>query len=44
MEFNESKNHFDISKQSLEHGKHVYSEKPLGMNFEEAEYLVELAK
>ena len=37
------KNHFNISKMALEHGKHVYSEKPLGMNYEEAHKLVSLA-
>ena len=38
------RSHFDISKRSLEAGKHVYSEKPLAMRFEDAQALVELAK
>ena len=37
-------NHFEISKASLEAGKHVYSEKPLAMTLSEAEYLVVLAE
>lgn len=36
--------HFTISKACLEAGKHVYSEKPLAMDFEEAQQLVDLAK
>jgi predicted dehydrogenase len=36
--------HYDISKQSLEAGKHVYSEKPLAANFLQAKELVDLAK
>ena len=35
--------HFEVSKASLEAGKHVYSEKPLTMAFSEAQALVELA-
>lgn len=36
--------HFDVSKASLEAGKHVYSEKPLAMNMSHAEELVLLAE
>lgn len=35
--------HFTVSKACLEAGKHVYSEKPLSINFSEAQALVELA-
>ena len=36
--------HYEISKAALLAGKHVYSEKPLSMNFCEARELVELAE
>lgn len=36
--------HFEVSKQALLHGKHVYSEKPLGVDMEEGRALVELAQ
>ncbi len=36
--------HFDVSIQSLKHGKHVYSEKPLALTFEQACLLLETAK
>ncbi len=36
--------HFNVSKEALLHGKHVYSEKPLGATFEEGKELVELAE
>lgn len=36
--------HFEISRQALNVGKHVYSEKPLAMDFDEAETLVRLAR
>lgn len=36
--------HFDISKACLDAGKHVYSEKPLAMNFEDAKALFDLAE
>ncbi|MGK7911986.1 MAG: Gfo/Idh/MocA family protein [Synechococcus sp.] len=35
--------HYEVSKASLEAGKHVYSEKPLAMQMEQATELVELA-
>ena len=35
--------HYQVTKACLEAGKHVYSEKPLAMRFEEAQELVELA-
>jgi len=38
------RSHFDVSKAILEAGKHVYSEKPVTMVFEEAEALVRLAE
>lgn len=38
------KSHFAVSKACLEAGKHVYSEKPLAMDFAEAQQLVDLAK
>ena len=37
------RSHYEISKAALEAGKHVYSEKPLGMNMDEARELVALA-
>jgi predicted dehydrogenase len=37
------RSHYAVSKTFLEHGKHVYSEKPLAMTFDEAEELVTLA-
>jgi len=38
------RSHFEVSKACLEAGKHVYSEKPLAMEFSQAKALVELAK
>lgn len=35
--------HFEVSKACLEAEKHVYSEKPMTMEFSEAQHLVELA-
>jgi predicted dehydrogenase len=35
--------HYEVSKAALEAGKHVYSEKPLGMDMVEAQALVDLA-
>src|SRR4028119_705640 len=37
------RSHFEVSKACLEAGKHVYSEKPLAMSFEDAQELVDLA-
>ena len=36
--------HFDVSRQVLEAGKHVYSEKPYVLSLEEADTLAELAE
>ena len=36
--------HYEVTKQALLHGKHVYCEKPLGVDMEEADELVALAK
>jgi predicted dehydrogenase len=36
--------HFDVTKQALEAGRHVYSEKPLALTASEARELVALAK
>jgi len=36
--------HYDVTKAALEHGKHVYAEKPLAVDMAEAEELFELAK
>jgi len=38
------RSHFDVSKAALLAGKHVYSEKPLAMNMDQARELVELAE
>ncbi len=37
-------NHFEISHAALSAGKHVYSEKPLAMDFDEAKALVNFAR
>lgn len=37
------RSHAEVTRQSLEAGKHVYSEKPLGMTLEEARSLASLA-
>lgn len=36
--------HYEVTKQALLHGKHVYSEKPLGVDMDEANELVALAE
>ncbi len=36
--------HYEVTKQALLHGKHVFSEKPLAVDMDEANELVELAK
>ena len=36
--------HFEVTKQALLHGKHVYSEKPLGVDMDEADELAALAQ
>jgi|SRR5690606_24428847 len=38
------RSHYDVSRKVLEAGRHVYSEKPLAMKFEEAQELVRLAE
>ena len=36
--------HFDVTRASLEAGKHVYSEKPLGLELAQAQHVTELAE
>ena len=36
--------HYGVTKEALLHGKHVYSEKPLAVDMEEADELVSLAE
>lgn len=38
------RSHYEVNKTCLEHGKHVYSEKPLAMEYQQALELVELAE
>jgi predicted dehydrogenase len=38
------RSHFEVSRRALDAGKHVYSEKPLAMDLDDAVGLVELAK
>lgn len=38
------RSHFEVTRNCLKAGKHVYSEKPLAMNFNEARELADLAK
>ena len=38
------KAHYQVAKQALLHGKHIYSEKPLAINFEDGKDLLKLAK
>ena len=44
LNLTDPRSHCAVSKQCLEAGKNVYSEKPLAMNFEEAQDLVNIAK
>lgn len=37
------RSHFAVTREAIEAGKHVYSEKPLGMSFAEAQVLADLA-
>ena len=36
------KAHYEIAKKSLDNGKHIYSEKPLAVNFEDGQHLLQL--
>ena len=36
--------HYEVAKQALLNGKHVYSEKPLAINFQDGKKLIKLAK
>ena len=36
--------HYTVAKQALLNGKHVYSEKPLAINFQDGKKLIKLAK
>ena len=38
------KAHYSIAKKALIHGKHVYSEKPLSVNYNDGKKLIQLAK
>ena len=38
------RSHFEVTRRSLEAGKHVYSEKPLGMSSDEARRLISIAE
>jgi predicted dehydrogenase len=38
------RNHYEVTRSCLEAGKHVYSEKPIATNFEDAVEIVELAE
>jgi predicted dehydrogenase len=44
LNLTDPRSHFEVSRRCLERGKHVYSEKPLGMTGEEATKLVALAE
>ena len=44
LNLTDPRSHYEISKLCLHSGKHVYSEKPLAMNYEHAKELVQLAK
>jgi predicted dehydrogenase len=43
LNLTDPRSHFEVTRRCLEAGKHVYSEKPLGMNFDQASMLVALA-
>jgi len=36
--------HYSVANQAIKHGKHVYSEKPLAINFSDGKKLIKLAK
>ena len=36
--------HYSVAKKAIDHGKHVYSEKPLAINFSDGKKLIKLAK
>ncbi len=38
------KAHYQVAKQALTNGKHVYSEKPLAINFKDGQELLKLSK
>lgn len=44
LNLTDPRSHYAISKRCLKGGKHVYSEKPLAMDFEDARHLVDIAK
>jgi predicted dehydrogenase len=44
LNLTDPRSHYTVSKACLEAGKHVYSEKPLGMTLDEAKTLVALAE
>jgi len=44
LNLTDPRSHYEVSKLCLTHAKHVYSEKPLAMTFEDARELVDLAK
>ena len=44
LNLTDPRSHYAVSKQCLNAGKHVYSEKPLAMSFEDAQELTQLAK
>lgn len=44
LNLTDPRSHYSISKQCLKANKHVYSEKPLAMNYEDAEELSQIAK
>ncbi|MGH1438524.1 MAG: Gfo/Idh/MocA family protein [Cellvibrionaceae bacterium] len=44
LNLTDPRSHYTVSKQCLDAGKHVYSEKPLAMSFEDAEELTTIAK